>query len=415
MHILLFLLFSTFLSAQQTLSEARVEENMFLMKIIGVVILLLILMPFILRQLKNLTPKPEKSTPVLDFDEDQEENKKRQKNEQEEVTKIDPVSYGVEKLFDQRATPIEKREAFKPLYRKYVEIKMGEVDVKTGSFYIDTILNAVMERVHSLDVERNFEVVFDMDTNVPSQIIGDAERMEEILFYLIENVVHKSESYIVEVDIKRQDLGDSALHLEFYIACGDESNSISFEAFDNRSTETGLELYLAKEYAKLMGGDITLEHGYGKKSVLLVKVKLYMPNPSEMRHYRLPSKTMIGHSVMIVDDHRESALAIQKMFEYFKNEVDLLSSKELFSALEMLEDYDIVVIQERYFAKHLLDRLESIKKEKDIKVVSLNKNEAFNHTEERTIMMIDGELSKPVTVQKVFNLLVLLYSEKKEV
>jgi len=352
---------------------------------------------------------------VFDFNEDEEQNKKRQKKEEEAVTKIDPVSYGVEKLFDQRATPVEKREAFKPLYRKFVEIKMGAVDVKTGSFYIDTILNAVMERVHSLDVERNFEVVFDMDANVPSQIIGDAERMEEILFYLIENVVHKSESYIVEVDIRRQDFGDSALHLEFYIACGDETSSISFEAFADQSTDTGLELYLAKEYAKLMGGDITLEQGYGKKSLLLVKLKLYMPNPSEMRHYRLPSKTMIGHSVMIVDDHRESALAIQKMFEYFKNEVDLLSSKELFSALEMLEDYDIVVIQERYFAKHLLDRLESIALEKDVKVVSLNKNEAFNHTEERTIAMIDGEISKPVTVQKVFNLLVLLYSVKKEV
>jgi len=413
MRILFTLLFSTLLSAQQTLNEARIEQNMFVMKIIGVVVLILIIMPFILRQLKSLAPKPEKHKPVIDFDEE-EKSKKKEKEKSEEVTKIDPITYGLEKLYDQRQTPEEQREAFAPMYRKFVEVKMGAVDVKTGSFYIDTVLTAVMELVHSLDEERNFEVVFDMDANVPSQIIGDAERMEEILFYLIQNVVRKSDTYIVEVSIKRQDFGDSALHLEFHIGCGDETMELNFEAFADQSTETGLELYLAKEYAKLMGGDVTLQQVHGKENILLVKLKLYMPNPSEMRHYRLPSKTMIGHSVMIVDDHKESALAIQKMFEYFKNEVDLLSSKELFLALEIVEDYDIVVIQERYFAKHLLDRLEKVKPECGVKVVSLNKNEAFKHTEERTLEILDGEISKPVTVQKVFNLLIALYKVEKE-
>jgi len=414
MQIFFILIFSTLLSAQQTLSEARVAENLFVLKIIGVVVLILIIMPFILRQLKTLSPKSKKHKPVIiDVDEDTKVDKKR-KEKEEEVTKIDPVAYGLEKLFEQRAIAEDKREAYAPLYRKFVEVKMGAVDVKTGSFYIDTVLNAVMEKVHSLDAERNFEVVFDMDANVPSQIIGDAERMEEILFYLIQDTVHKSDTYIVEVAIKRQDFGDSALHLEFYIGCGDARKSIDFEAFADKSTETGLELYLAKEYAKLMGGDVSLEQARGKDSFILVKLRLYMPNPSEMRHYRLPSKTMIGHSVMIVDDHKESALAIQKMFEYFKNEVDLLSSKELFLALEILDDYDIVVIQERYFAKHLLERLEKVKLDHNVKVVSLNKNEAFRHTDDITIEILDGEVSKPVTVQKVFDLLVSLYSVKKE-
>jgi len=414
MHILFLLLFSTFLSAQQTLNEARVEENLFALKIIGVVVLILVVMPFILRQLKSLTPKSVKHKPTIDLEDEETIKKNKCQKEEEEVTEIDPIAYGVEKLLDQRAIAADKHELFKPFYRKFVEIKMGTVDIKTGSFYIDSVLNAVMKRVHSLDLERNFEVVFDMDANVPSQIIGDAERMEEILFYLIQNVVHESDIYIVEVKIKRQDFGDAALHLEFHIAFNEDSKKISFEAFEDKSTETGLELYLAKAYAKLMGGDISLEKGRGEERELVVKLKLYMPNPSEMRHYRLPSKTMIGHSVMIVDDHKESALAVQKMFEYFKNEVDLLSSKELFLALEIIDDYDIVVIQERYFAKHLLDRLEKNKLSSSVKVVSLNKNEAFSHDNARTIELLDGEISKPVTVQKVFDLLVSLYKVEKE-
>ena len=78
----------------------------------------------------------------------------------------------------------------------------------------------------------------------------------------------------------------------------------------------------------------------------------------------------------------------------------------------MLDDYDIVVIQERYYAKHLNKKLLSIKEDRNIKAVSLNKNEGFKHSNEETIMLLDAELTKPVTVQKVFDLLVTLYSDK---
>ncbi|MEN8147217.1 MAG: ATP-binding protein [Campylobacterota bacterium] len=415
------LLSSTLFAAQQTLQEARVEENLFILKIIGVVILILIIMPIILRQLRALAPKPERHKPLPAEQETKPKKKIKPEapEEDEEEVQRDPLDVALENLFNERMIPQEKRESFTPLYRQYLELKMGKVDIKTGSFDFNTALDAVMTKVHTLASDRNFEIVFDIDANVPSQLIGDAERMEDTLFYLIQNVVFKSRSYLIEIKVKRLNLGDGALHLEFYISYDkdnfEEEKLDIFTPFLEGKTQTGLELYLAKEYARLMHGDVTFEPENENDSAFMVTLKLYMPNPNEMRHYRLPSKTMTGHSVLIVDDHNASALAIQKMFEYFKNEVDVLSSKELFSALEMLEDYDILVIQERYFAKHLNAKLEAIKSKRAVKAVSLNKNESFEHSDAETIALLDGELSKPVTVQKVFDLLVSLYQEKKEV
>ncbi len=391
------------------------------MKIIGVVILILIVMPIILRQLRNLAPTAERHIPLpVEKETNPKKKKKSLKPEadEEDETPRDPLDIALESLFNEHRVPQEKRESFAPLYRRYLELKMGKVEIKTGSFDFNTVLDAVMTKVHTLQSDRNFEIVFDMDANVPSQLIGDAERMEETLFFLIQNVVLKSSSYLIEIQIKRLNLGDGALHLEFYISYDkdnyQEEKLDIFTPFTEGATQTGLELYLAKEYARLMNGDVTFEPEGENDSAFMVNLKLFMPNPSEMRHYRLPSKTMIGHSVLIVDDHTASALAIQKMFEYFKNEVDVLSSKELFSALEMLEDYDIVVIQERYFAKHLNAKLEAIKSKRVIKAVSLNKNEVFKHSDAETKALLDGEMSKPVTVQKVFDLLVSLYQEKQE-
>ncbi len=413
-------LVSSTLSAQQTLQEARVEENLFILKLIGVVILILIVMPFILRQLRNLAPKTELRTIEPHHHETKVVKKKKRPSveEPEEVeTPKDTVEIALETLFNERRVPQESRAAFAPLYREYVELQLGKVEVRTGSFDFNTALDAVMTRVHRLGNDRNFEIVLDIDANVPSQLIGDAERMEEILFFVIQYVVLKSHAYLIEVKIKRLNLGDGALHLEFYISYDKDNYQKEkldiFTPFAEGATQTGLELYLAKEYARLMHGDVTFEPEGENDSAFMVTLKLFMPNPSEMRHYRLPSKTMIGHSILIVDDHRASALAIQKMFEYFKNEVDVLSSKELFTALEMLDDYDIVVIQERYYAQHLNKSLNAIKAKRTMKAVSLNKNEVFVHNDPETKALLDGELKKPVTVQKVFDLLVALYQEQK--
>lgn len=417
--VLYSLLLSSTLFAQKTLQEARVEENIFIMKLLGVIILILLIMPFILRQLKKLAAQTHQHHPSPIQQEAKVPRQKKVKipEEKEEVEiPQDPIDTALEALFNERKVPQENRAAFAPVYRQYIELNMGKVEVRTGSFDFNSALDAVMTKVHSLENDRNFEIVFDIDANVPSQLIGDAERMEEILYFIIQNVVLKSNSYLITIKIKRLNLGDGALHLEFYISYDkdnfQEEKLDIFTPFAEGTTKTGLELYLAKEYARLMHGDVTFELEGENDSAFMVTLKLFMPNPSEMRHYRLPSKTMTGHSVLIVDDHSASALAIQKMFEYFKNEVDVLSSKELFSAMEMLDDYDIVVIQERYYTKHLNASLSMIKSNRVIKVVSLNKNEVFVHNDSMTKALLDAELTKPVTVQKVYDLLVSLYQEK---
>jgi len=420
----LFLLFSLTLStlvyAQKTLQEIRAEENLFIMKLVGIVVLILIAMPFALRKFRSnyKVNQTEYRPPLQEAQQPKEEKKKKKKeeNKEEEEKVVDPVDAALERLFNERKIPQERRESLSPVYRNYIELKMGKIEVSTGSFDINTVFDKVMTRVHKLESDRNFEIVFDIDAAVPSQLIGDAERMEETLFYLIQNIVLKSSAYLIELQIKRLNMGDGALHLEIYIPYNkdnfQEEKLDIFTPFVEGTTASGLELYLAKEYARLMHGDITFEPYNDNDSAFMVTLKLYMPNPSEMRHYRLPSKTMINHTILIVDDHAESALAIKKMFEYFKNEVEVLSSKELFSALEMLDDYDIVVLQERFFSKQLIAKVEKIKSERVLKAVSLNKTEMFEHDDIDIMNILDAELTKPVTVQKVFDLLVSLYQEK---
>lgn len=423
LFVLFFLLSSAQLYAQKTLQETRVEENIFILKIVVLVILFLIVMPFVLRILRAKASLQEQngSFPVRQKPIIEEEAKELQESDnlQEESSEgADLLDQALETFFNEHHVSPEDRERYMPLYQGYIELKSDKLEVKTGSFDFNTVLEAVTDKVHALEDERNFEVVFDIDANVPAQLIGDADRITDILFLVLQSVVLKSSSYVIAMQVKRLNLGDESVHLEFHIPYArhnyQEENLDIFTPFTHETPPFGLELYLAKEYARLMQGDVTFELYNKNDSLFVINLKLHTLNPSEMRYHRLPSKTMIEHSILIVDDHKEAALAEKNMFAYFKNEVDVLSSKELFGALEMLDDYDIVVIQERYFSHNLVKKLQEIKSSREIKVVSLNKNHEFKHTIEATQNILDAEICKPVTMQKVFDLLVALYQEKSE-
>ncbi|WP_345975256.1 hypothetical protein [Sulfurimonas sp. HSL3-7] len=420
LFVLFALLLSVQLYAQKTLQEIRVEENIFILKIVVFVVLFLIAMPFILRilRVKASLQGENGSFPVQHKPKKAKVSSKVDSVQKEASTGDDPLDQALETLFNEHHVSPEERERCMPLYQGYIELKSGKLEVKTGSFDFNTVLEAVTAKLHALEEERNFEVVFDINANVPAQLIGDADRITDMLFFVLQSVVLKSSSYVIEMRIKRLNLGDESVHLEFHIPYArhnyQEENLDIFTPFINETPPFGLELYLAREYARLMQGDITFELYNHNDSMFVINLKLHMLNPSEMRYHRLPSKTMIEHSILIVDDHKESALAEKNMFAYFKNEVDVLSSKELFGALEMLDDYDLVVIQERYYSHNLVKKLQEIKSSREIKVVSLNKNQEFRHTIEETLDILDAEIHKPVTIQKVYDLLVLLYQEKSE-
>ncbi len=426
-HMKFFLLFcalllSPALYAQQTLHETRIEENLFIMKIVAFVVLFLAALPFLLRKLDARLKQP--APPNSRIDEELLETdtanfpSEAVAEPEADQSGIDPIESALEALYIEHNISEEQRANHEEIYRRYLEVQTGKAAVKTGSFDINTVFEDVTSRIHAIEYERNFELVFNIDANVPPQVIGDADRMTDVLLFVLHNIISKSDTRLVELQIKRLSTNGNAVHLEIFIPYAKENyqkeNLNVFRPFGAGISTLGLELYLARAYARLMHGDVTLVLCNANDTAFVIDFKLYMTNPGEMRHYRLPSKTMIGHSVLLVDDHVESALAVKNMFVYFKNEVDLLSSKELFSALEMLEDYDIIVIQERYFSYKLIAKVKEIKSSRDIKVVSLNKNQDYKHTVEATVNLIDGEICKPVTVQKVFDLLVALYSTEEQ-
>ena len=398
----------------------RQEESVFILKIVAIVVILLVLMPILLKKLKSKETFGEEFEVGLESPEETQEAGAPENDEVVEVAYevqesqlIDPLDKALENLFNDRGIAVDEREFYRPTYKRYLEVKLGKVEIKTASFQFHELLELVTDRVHTLQDKRNFELVFEQDANVPSQLIGDIEHLSDMFFFLLQNVVYMCDNYPLQMQIKRVDREDDAVHLSFYIPYSkDNYEDDHFDIFTPFAASTalyGLELYLAREYARLMHGDLNFIKVNEDDSAFEVELKLFTPNPADMRFYRLPSKELMRKKVLIADDLRESAVAVEKMFLYFKNSVELISAKELITSLEVMEDFDIVVIQERYISHNVIKKIQELKEQGDIKLVSLNKNETFRHTIQETLSTVDSCLVKPVSNQKILDLLTFLY------
>lgn len=127
--------------------------------------------------------------------------------------------------------------------------------------------------------EKNLELVFRCDNDVPDVLHGDRRRLTQIIINLTGNAIKFTENGRVEVQAKVKETNDENVLIEFSVTdtgIGISQNKIEhiFERFwqgdSNTIREyggTGLGLSIAKQLVELQGGALTVESELKKGSV----------------------------------------------------------------------------------------------------------------------------------------------------
>lgn len=139
------------------------------------------------------------------------------------------------------------------------------------------ILSEVSRFTREQVEERSLEFVTEAEGKIPSMITTDLERVRQVLVTLVSNAIQFTESGRIRIGIRLVPVEGSDRHLlEFKVA--DTGRGMSpqqadrvFDAYsrsgkDSRSRAggTGLGLAIARELARGLGGDITLETSLGQ-------------------------------------------------------------------------------------------------------------------------------------------------------
>lgn len=125
---------------------------------------------------------------------------------------------------------------------------------------------------------RPVELLFDIDTDIPAGLYGDALRIRQIIINLLNNAVKFTEEGYVCLTVKVKQIQED--DIELYIAVKDTGQGIreedlgrlfgAFQQVDQKKNHhkegTGLGLSLSKKFVEMMGGSIGVKSEYGKGS-----------------------------------------------------------------------------------------------------------------------------------------------------
>ena len=130
--------------------------------------------------------------------------------------------------------------------------------------------------------DKEVELVYDIDIDLPAKLYGDAQRIRQIIINLMNNAIKFTEEGFVKLSVETQKTSEEDIQLIFRVQ--DTGQGIkeedckklfgSFQQVDtkkNRYKEgTGLGLAICKQLAELMNGTIRVESEYGKGSTFIV-------------------------------------------------------------------------------------------------------------------------------------------------
>jgi CheY-like chemotaxis protein len=302
---------------------------------------------------------------------------------------------------------------------EFLRLKSKKVEITHEKFNLNNVLNEVSGSVCSKFKGHSAELIFDIDNNIPRYLIGDSLNLEKTLHNLLEYML--SQTAYGEITLEISMFGNYEERIELQFKLTDMGKGLSEEEIDTlfipvyneeRKEYRGLGLFVAKELVTMMGGELAVQSILGKGTTFAVTLPFEMLDPNNRRNYRLPEKGLTAKKVFIVDRNYNSVLAIKKMFAYFKHDVKVMSKEEFLKHMPKLTPYDIVILDESLFNVRIIEYLETLKDEKDLKVIALN---SLLEKDEESEMdkVVDKILTKPLNQERIFELILNLYTLKQ--
>ncbi len=230
----------------------------------------------------------------------------------------------------------------------FSKIEANKMDLEYTAFNLNANTDAVYSIMAFSAQDKGLDFSRTIDEQVPVYIMGDGERLNQVLLNLLSNAIKFTEKGSVSLHVGIQEhIDDEHLVLECTvrdtgIGLSEEQAQNLFKPFTQADTSTsrrfggtGLGLVISQRIIQLMGGDITLESELGKGSVFTCTFPVRKATPDEIK--RLQAKTVV------VDVQSEQDREAQ-LLESIKGKPVLVAEDNLINqeiAAAMLEEYGL--------------------------------------------------------------------------
>jgi len=313
------------------------------------------------------------------------------------------------------------------------KIEANKFELSPIEFHFERMLQKVITVINYRVDEKEQTLSVNIDSRIPTFVIGDDKRLTQVLANLLSNAVKFTpEGGKIRLEASLIDHTDGQCELCMLIAddgigISPEQQAHLFQAFKQAESGTsrnyggtGLGLVISKNIIELMDGRIWVESELGKGAKFVFTIKVLegkddshsLPASGQDEKKRLEHSEFIGKTVLLAEDieiNREILMALLEdsgltieCAENGKEALDMVASAP--------DKYDIVFMDVQmpkmsgYEATRRIRAL-PVMRDNKLPIIAMTANVFKSDVDESIAAGMDGHLGKPLEIDKVYEVL----------
>lgn len=244
------------------------------------------------------------------------------------------------------------------------KIEAGKMKLERSVFDLPTELSNVHAVLAEPAHAKNLSLDFHVDPSVPTRLVGDSNRLRQVMFNLVGNAIKFTRQGGIRVNVTVESISEGVPLLLFEIfdtGVGISTDKLDkiFDAFEQADTSTsrsyggtGLGLAIASNLVRLMGGTISVESSIGEGSVFRFASAFEEAGADAIAD----AEAITGNSaeeaieetgplrILVVDDLEMNQMVAQRTLAHMGHSVTLAGSGN--EALDRVQgqDFDLILM-----------------------------------------------------------------------
>lgn len=268
----------------------------------------------------------------------------------------------------------------------FSKIESGKMDIEQQDFNLRKCIEEVMDMFSQRTANQKIDLVYDIDHELPRQIISDSLRLKQVLINLINNAIKFTEKgeVFLKVSLNKRLTADK-LEVKFSVAdtgIGIPANKQEdlfkpFSQIDSSTTRkyggTGLGLVISQRIINLMGGEIEVQSNLGQGSTFSFAIAVTQSN-NPVSTADISLADIQGKHILVVDDNYTNRLILNTQLALWGFvPITVPSAADAMHILEQSHEIELVITDMEMPEMDGVEFAKQIKtKHKDLPIIMLS-------------------------------------------
>jgi two-component system aerobic respiration control sensor histidine kinase ArcB len=243
----------------------------------------------------------------------------------------------------------------------FSKLAVSKLELKPTIFDLEKLVRDTVANVRHQVEDKDIKIIVDYDGWVPKKIVGDQQRVMQILANLINNAIKFTEKGYIKVKVTLDDKQKNIASLRFSVEDSgigipadrieyifDRFTQVETQQYNKRFNGVGLGLAICKQLVEVMGGNIRVQSQSNKGSIFWFVLPFEVGDDEVITVDSVEDVDAVQpinkNRLLLVEDHPINQKVMRTMLTELNFEVDVANSGTEAVDVFKQHDYDLVLM-----------------------------------------------------------------------